>query len=164
MALVPKGVDREHGLITTVEVAVVRPQPQNGAEKGWITKGVTSVYTKDLKFGERRGFSGTAFRAGDKKRAWAVFSLTVRNCKRDKKQRIEDYFSKDLSSEDQEDLKRLKTREPRAEEPGQERAAPSQPGTEHPNSTVRVYPSRWASAWLEYLQNFSEGAFPWAPF
>jgi hypothetical protein len=101
VALSPKDVDRQLGLMTTVNVAVLRPNPQPGGEKASRMRGAISVYTKGIKFGDQRGFAGTGFpvveknRAGDKTWTWVAFSLTIRKCEQDKKKLIEDYFEDD---------------------------------------------------------------------
>jgi hypothetical protein len=74
---------------------------------------LTSVESKNLKFGERLVLGGSSFRAGEKKRACFAFSLTVRKSQRDKKLLIEDYFSNDSSPENKEEIKRVETGGPR---------------------------------------------------
>jgi hypothetical protein len=111
-------VDPSLGFRTGVGVAVVRPQPHNGASHGWIDKCGTTVDTKSLKFAERRVFGGTSFRADEKKRACHAFSVTIRKCQKDKKGLIADYFSDDSSPEREKELKRLQTAGPKAGDRG----------------------------------------------
>jgi hypothetical protein len=117
VALCPRDVDRRLGLETFVRVAVLRPQPQNGAHTGWSHITSTQVFTKDLKFGERVVFGGTSFRAGEKKRAFHAFTLTIQKCERDKKGLIRDYFDNDGSPERVEESKQIENAPPRAGEP-----------------------------------------------
>jgi hypothetical protein len=116
VALVPRRVDRAHGLMTSVAVEVVRPQPQSGTEKRFRTdSGLRSVYTRYVKFGEQDNFAGTGVRDDEKIRAgekteWVVFSLTIRKCEHDKKKLIEDYFGIDGPPKRREEPKGVHTR------------------------------------------------------
>jgi hypothetical protein len=109
VALVPKGIRREEGLVTEVDIAICRPQPQNGATHGFVSLDRHSVYTSSWKFGERFFLGGGSFSAGGKKRAWHAFTLTIRECKQDKKGLIKDYFVNRSSPDYQHDRKRLQT-------------------------------------------------------
>ena len=105
----PYDMDRRLGLLTRVSAGIFRPRPQNGSSTGWIHSNGCQVATKNCKFGEPVVVGGTSFRAGGKKRSCHAFTLTIRQCKQEKKGLIKDYFENPSSPEHEDEVRRLQT-------------------------------------------------------